>query len=57
MWRERKRDGVTPPFARAIAIMAAHSITHDRGFHIKPKNLRNLLSCWEFVSNKSVQES
>jgi len=29
----------------AMAMIAAASITHDRGFHIKPKNLSNLLSC------------
>ena len=43
--RERERERVTPPLAKAMAIMAAHSMTHDRGFHMKPKNLRNLLSC------------
>jgi len=35
----------TPPFANAIAMIAAASMTHERGFHIKPKNFRNLLSC------------
>jgi hypothetical protein len=34
----------TPPLASAIAIIAAASITHDRGFHMNPKNFRNLLS-------------
>jgi len=33
-----------PPLAKAMAIMAAASMTHDNGFHMKPKNLRNLLS-------------
>jgi hypothetical protein len=28
-----------------MAIIAAASITHDNGFHIKPKNLSILLSC------------
>jgi len=27
-----------------MAMIAAHSITHDNGFHIKPKNFRSLLS-------------
>lgn len=27
-----------------MAIIAAASITHDRGFHINPKNFKNLLS-------------
>jgi hypothetical protein len=31
--------------ANTIAISAAASITHNNGFHIKPRNLRNLLSC------------
>jgi hypothetical protein len=37
--------GFPLPFANAIAMIAAASITHDRGFHMNPKNLRNLLSC------------
>jgi acid phosphatase family membrane protein YuiD len=37
--------GLPSPFANAIAMIAAASITHDRGFHMNPKNLRNLLSC------------
>jgi len=49
---EREREGsergrfvsVTPPLARAMAMIAADSMTHERGFHIKPKNLRSLLS-------------
>lgn len=36
---------LTPPCARAMAIIAATSITHDNGFHIKLKNLSILLSC------------
>lgn len=35
----------TPPCARPMAMIAAASITHDKGFHIKPRNLRILLSC------------
>jgi hypothetical protein len=31
--------------ANTIAINAAASITHDNGFHIKPRNLRTLFSC------------
>lgn len=31
--------------ARAIAIIAAASMTHDNGFHINPKNFKILLSC------------
>jgi hypothetical protein len=31
--------------ANTIAISAAASITHDNGFHMKPRNLRNLFSC------------
>ena len=42
--RERERERVTPPLAKTMAMIAAHSMTHDRGFHMKPKNLRNLLS-------------
>nr|GLL44296.1 hypothetical protein Ccrd_025584 [Ipomoea trifida] len=36
--------GFPSPLASAIAIMAAASITHDRGFHINPRNFSNLLS-------------
>ena len=36
--------GLPPPLAKTMAIMAAASMTHDKGFHMKPKNLRNLLS-------------
>jgi hypothetical protein len=36
---------LTPPLARTIAIIAAASITHDNGFHIKLKNFKNLFSC------------
>ncbi|KAM0957065.1 hypothetical protein ACFX2A_025766 [Malus domestica] len=28
-----------------MAMIAAASITHDRGFHMKPKNLSTLFSC------------
>jgi hypothetical protein len=35
----------TCPLANTIAINAAASMTHDNGFHIKPRNLRNLFSC------------
>lgn len=38
-------DSLTPPLARAIAMIAAASITHDKGFHINPKNFKNFLSC------------
>uniref|UniRef100_A0A2P2JF49 Plasma membrane ATPase 4-like n=1 Tax=Rhizophora mucronata TaxID=61149 RepID=A0A2P2JF49_RHIMU len=36
--------GFPSPFAKIMAIKAAASMTHDKGFHIKPKNLRTLLS-------------
>jgi hypothetical protein len=36
---------LTPPLAKAIAMIAAASITHESGFHINPKNFKNLLSC------------
>jgi len=36
---------LTPPFARAMAIIAAASMTQDNGFHMNPKNLRILLCC------------
>lgn len=36
---------LTPPLARTSAIIAAASITHDKGFHIKPRNFKNLFSC------------
>ncbi|WVZ11052.1 hypothetical protein V8G54_015582, partial [Vigna mungo] len=36
--------GLPPPLANAMAMTAAASMTHESGFHIKPKNLRNLLS-------------
>jgi hypothetical protein len=48
--RERERD-VTPPFAKAMAMKAAASITQDRGFHIKPRNFRNLFSCFRIAFN------
>ena len=35
----------TFPFESAIAIIAAASITHDKGFHMNPRNFKNLLSC------------
>jgi hypothetical protein len=31
--------------ARAMAIIAAASITQESGFHMNPRNLTNLLSC------------
>ncbi|BAT18278.1 Os12g0638750 [Oryza sativa Japonica Group] len=37
--------GFPPPFASAMAMIAAASMTHESGFHMNPKNLRNLLSC------------
>ena len=40
---EKKK--LTPPLASAIAMIAAASMTQERGFHIKPKNFKNLLSC------------
>lgn len=36
---------LTPPFANAMAMIAAASMTHERGFHMNPKNFRILLSC------------
>lgn len=42
----KKRSTVlTPPLARAMAMIAAASITHERGFHINPRNFKTLLSC------------
>jgi len=41
--------------ANTIAINAAASITHDNGFHIKPRNLRTLFSCTTEVNTS--QES
>jgi hypothetical protein len=35
---------LTFPFAKAMAIIAAASMTQERGFHINPRNLRILLS-------------
>jgi hypothetical protein len=40
-----KHQELTPPLARAMAMIAAASMTHDSGFHMNPKNFRNLLSC------------
>jgi len=37
--------GLPSPLAKAMAINAAASMTHDNGFHINPRNLRILLSC------------
>jgi hypothetical protein len=34
-----------------IAMMAAASITHDKGFHMNPRNLRNLDSCTQEETN------
>ena len=50
IYKERESD-VTPPFANAIAMTAAASMTHDRGFHMKPKNFRNLLSCYRELNS------
>lgn len=43
--KSSQSGGRPPPFAKAIAIRAAASITHDKGFHMKPKNLIMLLFC------------
>jgi hypothetical protein len=51
--REREAEG-TPPFAKAMAMIAAASITQDRGFHIKPKNFRTLFSCLRIIFDRSV---
>jgi hypothetical protein len=42
---EEEEVGHTCPLANTIAINAADSITHDNGFHMKPRNLRILFSC------------
>jgi hypothetical protein len=42
-----------PPWARAIAMIAAASMTHESGFHMKPRNLRILLSCKAFIDEPS----
>lgn len=44
-WLSFRVEELTPPLARAMDIIAAASMTHDRGFHMNPKNLRSLLSC------------
>jgi hypothetical protein len=36
-----------------MAMMAAASMTHDRGFHMNPRNLRNLLS-WSHKTHPSI---
>ncbi|BAT00424.1 Os07g0191250, partial [Oryza sativa Japonica Group] len=36
--------GFPPPLARAMAMIAAASMTQDSGFHMNPKNFKNLLS-------------
>lgn len=33
-----------------MAMIAAASMTHDKGFHINPKNFKILLSCERYVS-------
>jgi len=43
--RQQRMNDLTPPFARAMAIIAAASMTQDNGFHMNPKNLRILLCC------------
>jgi hypothetical protein len=43
---------LTPPFANAMAMIAAASMTHDSGFHMNPRNLKNLLSCRHQHSSK-----
>ena len=48
----QKKERITPPFAKAIAMIAAISITHDKGFHINPRNLRNLLSCFSIFNQR-----
>lgn len=47
---------LTPPCARPMAIIAAASITHDRGFHIKPKNFKILLSYSNYSINRKDQD-
>jgi hypothetical protein len=43
--RKSSQSGGRPcPLANTIAINAADSITHDNGFHMKPRNLRILFS-------------
>ncbi len=44
------------PLANTIAINAAASITQDNGFHMKPKNLRNLFSCNRQEVKKLIRE-
>jgi len=48
----RSEDEITSPLAKAMAIMAAASITHESGFHIKPRNFSNLFSCCKFSYEK-----
>ena len=40
--------GLPSPLAKAMAMIAAASITHESGFHMNPRNLRILLSCLSF---------
>ena len=44
--------GLPSPLARTIAIRAAISMTHERGFHMNPRNLRILLS-WDDTNSLS----
>ena len=35
---------LTSPSAKAMTMIVAASMTHERGFHINPKNFKTLLS-------------
>ena len=37
-----KEKELTPPLAKAMAMIAAASMTQERGFHINPKNFKIL---------------
>jgi len=46
---------LTPPLAKAMAMIATASMTDERGFHINPKNFKTLLSCTETKSGSRNQ--
>lgn len=55
-WCESLSIENTPPLANAMAITAAISMTHDRGFHIKLNYFSNLLSCISQTKKKNTKK-
>jgi hypothetical protein len=49
--------GRPSPLASAMDITAAPSITHDSGFHMKPKNFQILLSWREGIKQESFKHT